>query len=88
MLKNILNTPGVEILTKTQLKVVKGSGVCGVKVGGMWIGVSDINGDGGTRDDAEGAVGHSGVWGLSNGQTVTGTATNWCCDSCSWNAVQ
>ncbi|WP_412467249.1 hypothetical protein [Pedobacter sp. KLB.chiD] len=64
-----------EVLTKAQMKKVVG-GSCGVKINGNWYSVS------GGRSEAEGSLGRSGTW--NNGQ-VSGTVTNWCCDSCYWN---
>ena len=70
------------VLTRTQLKNVMGGNpmvttkVCGIKISGQWYSVA------GGRAEAEGALGTTGSW---NNGTVTGTVTNWCCDSCSWN---
>lgn len=71
----VSNLTGVEVLSRTQLKKVVG-GSCGIKIDGTWYQVS------GGRSEAEGSLGRSGTW---NNGTVTGTVSNWCCDSCYWN---
>lgn len=76
------------VLTRKEMKTVTGGGPCGIKISGSWYAVSDENGNGGTIDEAQGYLGTSGTFQLTNGQQVTGSVSNWCCDSCSWNAEQ
>ena len=81
MLRSLENLNGVKILNRDAQKTITGGGGCGVKVDGVWYPMPDLDGDGGTRDDAEGSLGKTAVF--NDGST--GTITNWCCDSCSWN---
>ena len=88
MLNNILNIEVVSLLSQEKQKsILGGVGGCGVKVEGIWHPMPDNNNNGATIDDASGSVGtyvdypHGGI-------QVVGQVTNWCCDSCPWNAVQ
>ena len=82
MLKSLENLQGVKVLNKDAQKAINGGGNCGVKVNGTWCMVSDYNGSGATIDDAQALLGTS----QSCTDGSSGTVTNWCCDSCWWNA--
>ncbi|QIL40273.1 hypothetical protein G7074_13990 [Pedobacter sp. HDW13] len=74
---NQTNFAGAEVLSRAQLKnVMGGTGSCGVKVNGTWCTVS------GGASTAEGMLGTTQT---CNGGEISGTVTNWCCDSCYWN---
>jgi hypothetical protein len=91
MLNNILNIEGVSLLPKEQQKAINGGymtpGGCGIKVNGVWHHVPDANGNGNTREDAEGSL-NTWVNFPDGGIQVNGNVAGWCCDSCPWNSVQ
>jgi hypothetical protein len=81
MLRTLSALEGVNVLTKEDQKKIKGRGPCGVKIDGQWYEVGDGDGDGATKDDAQALLGAGVIF--EDGSS--GTVTNWCCDSCSWN---
>ena len=90
MLKTIAALKNVKVLDRSaQMKIGGGRRTdCGIKVNGQWY-------HSGTGLDTANFVGHY-VSGYDSSMTQTGIlihevgaysgyATNWCCDSCSWN---
>jgi hypothetical protein len=81
MLRTLSALQGVNVLSKEAQKKIKGRGPCGVMVDGTWCQVGDYDHDGATKDNAIEMLGTNQT--CSDGSS--GTATNWCCDSCYWN---
>lgn len=82
MLRTLSALEGVNVLSKEDQRKIKGRGPCGIKVGGEWYYATDGNGSGGTKDEAQGALGQTAYY---EDGSPAGTVTNWCCDSCPWN---
>jgi hypothetical protein len=94
MLNNILKIEGVSLLPKEQQRAINGGfidgGGCGIKVNGVWVSVADDNGNGTTREEAEGAMWttvNRDAWDPNTASiiNVNGTVDGWCCDNCYWN---
>ena len=94
------NTAGIRSLSREEMKKVLGGVLpggpsgCGVKVGGNWhpSGQSASATSSFVGSNVDGSDNQT-WWSIDGGSSYiqgsySGTVTNWCCDSCPWNASQ